>query len=81
MFQHMRAPLNLAPVETQEFTSGVILLKYRIQCGSHDQLFALFRDIIVDGSYIRPMKEPAVSQGAAEVSGSWVGANTCDREE
>jgi dihydrofolate reductase len=29
LFQHMRAPINLALVETQQFTSGVILLKYR----------------------------------------------------
>ena len=31
MFQHVNVPINLAPVETQESTSGVILLKYRHQ--------------------------------------------------
>ena len=31
MFQHVNVPINLAPVETLEFTSGVILLKYRHQ--------------------------------------------------
>jgi hypothetical protein len=29
MFQHVRAPISLALVETQQSTSGVILLKYR----------------------------------------------------